>query len=50
VTEIFGKLSALNDELNDCKKAEAELKSIMDQDDKEVKESKLKVDKARKDV
>ena len=50
MTDIFGRLSALSDEMNDCKKVESELKSIMDQDDKEVKESKIKVDKARKDV
>jgi len=34
----------------ECRKREGELKMILEEDDKDVKESKLKIDKVRKEV
>jgi chromosome segregation ATPase len=50
VTDILGKMAALDEAMRECKKIESELKMVMDQDDKEVKESRIKVEKAKKDV
>ena len=43
-------MAALDEALVERKKEEAELKAVIDQDDKEVKESRVRFDKARKDV
>lgn len=50
VSEIIGKMTALDERVKECRKIEAELKMIMEEDEKDVRDSRAKVEKAKKDV
>lgn len=47
---MMGRVVAMNDRLAELRKAEQELKVIFEDDEKDVRESKAKVEKAKKDV
>lgn len=43
VSEIIGKMTALDERVKECRKIEAELKMIMEEDEKDVRDSRAKV-------
>ena len=43
-------MTAYEQKLKECKKNENEYRKMMEEDDKEVRDSKAKVEKAKKDV
>lgn len=46
-TETIGRIKAGEDKILACRKIESDLKALFEDEEKEVRESKLKIDKAR---